>query len=359
MCKNPMWRIPCSEELASSIFIPGYRNGGYIIPVSNVDKFNKVLHKIELRLNSTLKYNMLVSEITQIGCGKCVECRLNDSKEWAQRAVAESMCHSENWFITLTYDNEHLPPPILTYSRHSYDFGEWSPLLYEHFQGFMKRLLSRLRYVGIEDVRFFMCGEYGPKNGRPHFHCILYNCPIPDLKKLTEVTLGGKTYSYLTSDLIEEAWGNGFITIGQVSWESSAYVARYVLKKMTPLEEYDYQKLCTENGWEFLPPEMRQASRRPGLGRPFFEDHKDDIYEFDKVVLSNGKACKPCAYFDNIYDIEHPGLLHAIKEHRREKAFLAQCNEEKQFNSKQAYKEYKDKKYEALCRRLKKLHRDL
>lgn len=262
MCTSPMYRIPVPEDVASSIFIPGYKNGAYIIPCSNESKFAKLLNKLEHRLDSELKFNMIASSICKISCGKCVECKIQNSKEWAQRSVCEAQMHEHNWFITLTYDDEHLPVPIPTYSRHNFEFGLWSPLLYEDFQAFKKRLLEHMRYhYGVEDIRFLMCGEYGPTNGRPHFHCILYNCPLPDVEHHSEKSLNGRNYVYLTSKLIEEKWSKGFITIGEVNWETSAYVGRYVLKKFGNLEEYDYQNLCYSNGWEPLPPEMRQASR--------------------------------------------------------------------------------------------------
>ena len=355
-----MWRVPCDEATASEIFISGYKNGAFIIPCSNEHKYLKLLHKLELHLNSDLKMNLIYDSICQIPCGQCLECKLSNSREWAQRSVAEASMHSENWFITLTYDDEHLPPSELTYSRHSFEFGAWHPLVYEDFQAFKKRFLERLRYLGIEDVRFLMCGEYGPKNGRPHFHAIFYNCPLPDLKKVKDVTVGGKSFVYLTSEIVEKSWGKGFITIGEVNWETSAYVSRYVMKKFSSLDEYDYQKLCFSNGWEPLPPEMRQASRRPGLAKPYFDEKKDEIYRLDKVVLPNGKTCKPCAYFDSLYDLENPELLQALKEIRKQRAFIRELNEQSDCKSKNInYKEYKDKQYDALVRRVNKLKRNL
>lgn len=360
MCKNPMWRVPVPEDIAGSLNMGGYRNGAFIIPCSDELRYARLLHKLELRLNSVMKYSMLSSAISVIGCGVCLECKLKDSKQWAQRSVAEASMHEHNWFVTLTYDNEHLPMPIPSYSRHSYEFGLWSPLLYEHFEAFKKRLLEYMRYhYDFEGIRFLMCGEYGPKNGRPHFHAIFYNLPLPDIEKITDVTVGGKSYVYLRSDIIDKCWGNGFTTIGEVNWDTSAYVARYVLKKMSTLEEYDYQKLCYENGWEALPPEMRQQSRRPGLARPFYDEHKDEIYMYDKVVLPNGKTPQPCSYFDRLYDLENPELLQAIREMRKYKVLISQCNEQAKFKTKESYTEYKEKKYQKLARSVSKLIRPL
>lgn len=360
MCKNPMWRVPVPENVAGSLNIGGYRNGAFIIPCNQEGRYQRLLHKLELRVDSLIKLNMIYSAISVIGCGKCLECKLKESKQWAQRSVAESLMHEDNWFITLTYDDEHLPMSIVTYSRHSYEFGCWSPLLYEDFQAFEKRLRSYMKYhYNLDGFRFLMCGEYGPKNGRPHFHVIFYGLPLPDIQKIKDVTVGGKSYTYLSSEIIDKCWGKGFTTIGEVNWETSAYVGRYVMKKMSNLEEYDYCKLCYDNGWEPLPPEMREASRRPGLGRPFYDENKDDIYKYDKVMLPNGKTPQPCSYFDRIYDLENPELLQAIREQRKYKALISEANERSKFKNSKEYDEYKNKKYEKLVRSVSKLKRPL
>lgn len=360
MCKNPMWRVPVPEDVAAAVFMPGYKNGAFVIPQSQESRFAKLLKKLEARLDSELKLNMIYSSISVIGCGKCVECKIKTSKEWAQRSVCEASMHVDNWFVTLTYDDEHLPLPIPTYSRHSYDYGLWSPLLYEDFEKFKKRLLEYIRYhYNVDGIRFLMCGEYGPKNGRPHFHVIFYGLPLPDVVKHNDLTVKGRPYVYLSSEIIDNCWGKGFTTLGEVNWETSAYVGRYVMKKFSNLEEFDYCKLCYDNGWEPLPPEMRQASRNPGLARPFYDVNKDEIYNIDKVVLPNGRTPQPCQYFDRLFDLEDPELLSQIRENRKEKAFISQINERSKFKNDNEYKNYLKNKSAQFERKIKKLERPL
>lgn len=365
MCTSPLYRIPVKEFLASSLFklsdgsIPGYKNGAFVLPLEAVVQADKIISTIRHVIGDNYADEVSAASC-QVPCGKCLECKINNSKQWAQRSVAESTMHSDNWFVTLTYDDEHIPESMLTYSRHTFEFGSWHPLVYEDFQLFKKRLLAYMSYhFGVKDIRFMMCGEYGPTNGRPHFHVIFYGLPLPDVVKHCEVSLSGRNYVYLTSEIISNAWSKGFVTIGECNWETSAYVARYVLKKFNNLEEYDYQKLCYNNGWEPLPPEMREASRRPGLGRPYYDEHKGEIYPRDKVVLPNGQVLKPCSYFDNLFDLEDPELLELLKQDRRCNAQIRERNERANHPSEKSYKCYKKNKQEKFARSINKLKRPL
>ena len=80
----------------------------------------------------------------KIPCGQCIGCRLSKSREWAARCVVEAKSHKNNMFLTLTYDDAHLP------EDHS--------LHYEHFQLFMKRMRKYFMSRFGQQLRFFMCG---------------------------------------------------------------------------------------------------------------------------------------------------------------------------------------------------------
>lgn len=359
MCTSPMWRIPVAEFRVKFLFasdeLYGYnrQNQAFFFPKSNMNRFEFILKRVESCGPSV--FQKTLDEISECPCGNCDECRMSNSRQWAQRAVAESTCHEENWFITLTYDDEHLPAPYWTYSRVDGDFKLCSPLKYEDFVLFKKKLLRHLEYhMDHQGVRFLSCGEYGPTNGRPHYHAIMYNCPIPDLKVIQNVNLNGRAYTYMHSDMIEKLWGKGFVTIGAVNWETCAYVARYVLKKMAHKDELLYHKLCEQSLCVPLPPEFRYASRRPGLGRTFYEEHKDDIYRIDKVVLPNGMTLQPCKYFDNLYDLEDPELLEKLKTQRRKTQALREKNELARVRDVELYKKNKSEKFSRSIAKLKR-----
>ena len=141
-------------------------------------------------------------------CGQCVGCRLERSRQWAIRCVHEASMHKKNCFITLTFDNQHLPKD--------------GSLDVRDFQLFMKRVRKRFG----TNIRFYHCGEYGEKLGRPHYHACLFNFDFED-KILWKEINGQKLY---ISQSLSELWPFGFSTIGEVTYQSAAYVARYIMK---------------------------------------------------------------------------------------------------------------------------------
>jgi len=175
---------------------------------------------------------------------------------------------------------------------------------------FMKRL--RKKYG--EGIRFFHCGEYGEKLGRAHHHACLFNFDFPD-KILWSVRENVKLYTSesLHSDEKKPClWPHGYCTIGDVNFESAAYVARYVTKKITGEN--------AESHYQGRKPEYITMSRRPGIGREWFDKFKSDVYPGDKLVIREDLICHPPRYYDNIYESENPGEMDEIKMKRRQLA---------------------------------------
>lgn len=246
----------------------------------------------------------------ELPCGKCIGCDLDRSKVWAMRCVKEASLYPENhnWFVTLTYNDENLTS----------DF-----LVKEDLVAFIKRLRRRMQYHGFKSsgIRFFACGEYGENYKRPHFHVILFNCPLPDVEAIGNNPDIERTF-YYHSDIIQDCWNKGFTTLGKVTFDSCAYVARYVIKK------HKQEELFSD-----VPgfvPEFVQMSRRPGIAADWYEQNKDKIYETDEVLMTDrlGKLIKlkPCRYFDNKYDIENPEKMYDIKANRQRLATISQAN---------------------------------
>lgn len=147
----------------------------------------------------------------RLPCGQCVGCRLERSRQWALRCVHEASLHDSNLFVTLTYDDEHLP--------------EFNSLYYPDFQKFMKRLRKKF---SRENIRFYMCGEYGETTLRPHYHVILFNFDLPDRRLYRRSHSGDHLF---TSEILTKIWGKGFCPFGNVTFQSAAYTARYIMKK--------------------------------------------------------------------------------------------------------------------------------
>lgn len=182
-------------------------------------------------------YNPQTCESTtplQVPCGQCVGCRLERSRQWAIRCVHESKLHKDNCFITLTYNDANLPSD--------------KSLHYRDFQLFMKKL--RKQYPD-KKIRFYMCGEYGENFGRPHFHACLFNFNFDDLT-LWKTQNKQKLYR---SKKLEKLWPLGHSSVGTVTFESAAYVARYIMKKVTGDAAEDHYTFCRSfNRGNLTPP---------------------------------------------------------------------------------------------------------
>ena len=227
-----------------------------------------------------------------IPCGQCIGCRLEKSRQWAIRCSLESQLYQNSYFLTLTYDDEHLPST--------------GSLVPEDLQKFLKKLRRYIEYHGSDKkIRFFACGEYGENFQRPHYHAIIYNLDIPDLKRFSTSFNGD---IYYTSETINQIWKNGYVIIGQVTFESCAYVARYVTKKITGAQADEH--------YQGREPEFVRMSRRPGIGSAWLDKYKSDVYPHDFIVIRDGIKVKPPKYFDKLFESIAPDEMCMIKELR-------------------------------------------
>lgn len=188
----------------------------------------------------------------QIRCGRCIGCRIDRRDAWAFRCYAESMMHEKSWFLTLTYDQDHLPRDV------SLNHRDW--------QLFAKR--AREKYGPF---RFFMCGEYGDQTKRPHYHALVYGIDFPDMLKFNSV--------YATTDLfrsedLDKTWGKGQVAIGHVSMQSARYVASYVTKRSSNNFDGRYDRVDDMTGEVYqVMPEYGKMSLKPGIGARWFEKY--------------------------------------------------------------------------------------
>jgi hypothetical protein len=172
----------------------------------------------------------------------------------------------------------------------------------------MKRLREKLG-----KVRFYHCGEYGEQNRRPHYHACLFGLDFED-KEIHTIRKDIRLYK---SKILSELWPYGFSTTGDVTFESAAYVARYITKKITgPPAADHYQHINSETGEiSSLKPEYTTMSRRPGIGRAWYEKFKDDVYPDDFVIM-RGKKMKPPKYYDRILEETHNEYYGTLKAKR-------------------------------------------
>lgn len=242
------------------------------------------------------KYDIVQS--LSLPCGQCIGCRLEKSRQWAVRCMHEASLHERNCFATLTYNDENLPYRGM--------------LEYPAFQKFMKRL----RWDAKVPVRFYMCGEYGPENWRPHYHACLFGYDFPDKRYWRTSDSGEKMYR---SAILERLWPFGHCELGAVTFESAAYVARYCVQKVTGHNAKAHYARRDEVGEFELPAEFNHMSLKPGIGAGWYEKYKDRTYTFDSVVV-NGKECKPPKYYDRLFTRENPEEMEDLKFLREQDA---------------------------------------
>lgn len=238
-----------------------------IIP-KRADLYSK--HALEARYGK--------DRILVLPCGKCLACRLNHAKEWAVRCVLEAKSYNYNYFLTLTYDDAHIGDNKLDKRD-------------------LQLFLKRVRHV-YPEARYFACGEYGSTTHRKHYHLILFNANIEDLKLIGHAGQG----AYLESKTIRDLWSKGNILITEFSYGTASYIARYTTKK-----------IMKDDKDEFI-----TMSLKPGLGYEYFQKNYRDIYDVDKIYGNFGNSTKvrPPRYFDKLLEKIDLDKFNEIKENR-------------------------------------------
>jgi len=167
-----------------------------------------------------------------------------------------------------------------------------------------------------------MCGEYGPTHGRPHFHGLLFGIDFADKHYLRTTPAGGKIYR---SPTLEKLWPFGYSSVGEVTFESAAYIARYVMKKRTgDGNKNNYEILDPETGEIIIrKKEYNQMSRRSGIGKSWLEKYHADVYTTGKVIV-RGHENNPPRYYDKLYEnidalelehVKHARFIEALAQH--------------------------------------------
>lgn len=230
-----------------------------------------------------------------VACGRCLGCRLEYSRQWAVRCMHEASLHDRNCFVTLTYAEA---PKDLQYSD---------------FQLFMKRLRRSWGRCS-----FYMSGEYGETNGRPHFHSVLFGVDFSDKVYFGRSPSGFKLY---TSASLSALWPHGFSSVGGLTFETCAYVARYVHKKMLQANGGAYAGSVGE---------FSRMSLRPAIGKRWFDRFgQSDVLPEGTVVVNGVSAVAPRYYRRELrkrFPLGYRRLQDAMAAPLREAAFVDNDN---------------------------------
>ena len=231
---------------------------------------------------------------------------------WAVRIVHEASLHVDNCgncFVTFTYRGKDECNRQQIAKQH-YVPEDYS-LNKKHFQKFIKRLRKHFP----QKIRYFHCGEYGDENLRPHYHACLFNCSFDDM--VVEKSEQGIT-SY-SSPTLQKIWPYGFCTIGELNYDTAAYTAGYILKKINGRQALETYLRSDQYGvayWVVAP--YITMSLKPGIGAKFYEKYKDDFFPSDESpVPGKGIINKVPRYYETILADENPQLLKVVKDVRQ------------------------------------------
>lgn len=217
----------------------------------------------------------------QIACGQCRGCRRVRAREWAIRLMHEQQTCQASAFLTLTYEHDYVPS-----------------LGYEDFQKFMKRL--RRRYSDCR-IRFFAVGEYGAELGRPHFHSLIFASALEsDREAVLFSDRKRHSKDLFRSDELSRLWPHGFGSIGDVTFQSAAYCARYCVDKVTGEPAADHYRRVDLDSGELVDvvPEFARMSLRPAIGVPWLQRFWRDVFNARDGVVIEGKELPTPRFYD-------------------------------------------------------------
>lgn len=245
-------------------------------------------------------------DIFLIPCGKCLGCKLDYARHWADRLILEYEFNPHAIFVTLTYNNEHLPV-----TEPDVNGEVFSTLVKKHVSRFIKNLRSRKEFKDIK-IRFFCSGEYGEKFHRCHYHLIIFGIDLELLAKVSRLIYKGKNelnQIYWECPLLDSIWTSptlikrdgewhyeyeplGFVQVSETSYDTMSYVARYSVKKALGNSWIDDKPVATE---------FSLMSRNPGIGFPFLEKHEGIIDDVEVFYHQGKKIYWPRYLVDKYY----------------------------------------------------------
>lgn len=227
---------------------------------------------------SELRRHDIVGPI-KLPCGQCIGCRMRRASDWELRVMHEASLHDVSCFVTLTYGRDKLPP----------DGG----LCHRDFQLFMKRVRRELG-----PVRFYMCGEYGPLNLRPHYHACLFGVDFRSDRVVSGKSAAGAVF--YDSPTLARLWSHGRVSVQDLSRETASYCARYIMKKVLgDGAATAYQRVRESGEVVRVAPEYAAMSLKPGIGAGWYNRFRSDVFPVDYVVAGGVRRRVP-RYYDKL-----------------------------------------------------------
>ena len=217
----------------------------------------------------------------EVPCGCCRNCRINETTDWSIRALFELHDYDTAAFVTLTYDDEHLPAN--------------GSLNKQQLQDYFDTFQHKVEYQKGIKLRFFAAGEYGDHTHRCHYHAIMYGLNPDPFDKNNDRKLIAESWKYCSPLMFE--WNRHDYNknaINFVTRETIQYVAGYVQKKLKSYRAEEYKALGIEAPFKI-------QSR--GLGINYAKENADILRE-NGFTYYNGKKVRIPRYFREKLQIE-------------------------------------------------------
>lgn len=253
------------------------------------------MYQIGYQENGRPKYSMSAkfseTPVFAVPCGKCILCRQSRANRWRDRLLMHFASFPDSVFITLTYNNSHLPKQIEK----------------SHIQKFLKRLRITLDRLGVDisELKYFIASEFGTHTNRLHYHGILFSLPFRIFEPYvvsSSFDERGKPHPLYSSKLLEKLWQNGFISLAPCSPQTISYIIKYITKDDS-VKLYSRRLGCKE----FLSGD-KQHVKLSRFGK--------DTFKTNKLFLKNKISCAP-RFLERYMKIDNEEEYYQIKDARR------------------------------------------
>lgn len=250
-----------------------------------------------------------------VPCGHCILCRQEQARQWGVRITHEASLWEESSFVTLSYDDKHLP------LHRSLDFQDL-----EHFWKRLRHHVGKLRYFAV--------GEYGEQTQRPHYHACIFGHAFVEHRQI----IRDKPTLLWTSPLLAECWGKGHVAVGALNFQTAQYTASYTLKKLKTGQQY--VRIDEETG-ELIRLVQPQPRMSRNIAREWWIRYGNQVADHDLVII-NGRKQKPPKAYDRWLAEYEPERVETIKQKRRENA-PAETPEKRHARAQNAHARAKNK----------------
>lgn len=234
-------------------------------------------------------------------CGVCTACRKNRAHAWGARIYHESRLYKYNTFVTLTYDNEHLPISEQGYNT----------LVKTDPSAFMKRLRY---FLGDDRVRFFCGSEYGDTTYRAHYHLALFGVALDDKRIFKDLAPADSGFNCQC-----RAWDKGLVNVGELEIGSANYIGGYCLKKVMGKSGQEYYR---SRGIE---PPFAVMSRRPGIGYEYMMRYASELLKFGNCQV-NGTTINLPRYYAEKLNFKETDLYNELWQKNNERIIQKFCD---------------------------------